>query len=73
MLTNNICLPGNRKWVENKVTGDIPEARALHVASIIGDSLVVFGGSSVFNEHTMSSEKYFNDTFTMSLGKTCLI
>lgn len=56
------------QWFQPKVTGDIPEGRGQHSAAVVGDKLVLFGGSSQFNPEMMGCNKFYGDTYVLSTG-----
>jgi len=37
--------------------------------AVVGDKLVLFGGSDVFNSSDMSCNKTYGDTYTLSISK----
>ena len=57
------------QWLQPAVQGAIPEARGVHTATVVGDQLVLFGGSAEFNPGMNQCLKYFNDLHFMSTGR----
>merc|ERR1711976_814647 len=43
----------SQEWLQPALEGDIPPARGSHTATVVGDQLLVFGGSSDFSREIM--------------------
>ena len=56
-------------WLQPSIQGDVPEARGVHTAVVVGDNLVLFGGSGNFNSESMQCNSYYNDVHTIKTGK----
>lgn len=57
------------EWLQPEVLGDLPSPRGLHTTTLVGDRLLVFGGSSSFNTETMSCGDFHNDMYSISTGE----
>lgn len=57
-----------KEWLQPKVTGDLPEGRGQHSVAVVGDKLVLYGGSGEFSPETMMCQKFFGDTYTLPVG-----
>ena len=57
------------QWLQPAVQGTRPAARGVHSATVVGDQLVVFGGSAEFNPGMNQCLKYFNDVHTVPTSK----
>jgi hypothetical protein len=64
-----IYLTDTKEWLQPTVSGDLPAARGQHSAAVVGDHLVLYGGSSDFSAELMVCQKYFTDTFILNTGK----
>ncbi|XP_048583339.1 putative adagio-like protein 2 isoform X3 [Nematostella vectensis] len=58
-----------QEWLQPSVSGALPAPRGVHTMSALCGNLVVFGGSSEFDESTMQCQQYHNDTFLLSADK----
>ena len=63
--------------MQPSVLGTVPPARGVHTATVVGDHLVIYGGSSDFDQETMQCQQYYKDchvvpTGTTSAGQTIL-
>ncbi|KAL4227507.1 F-box only protein 42 [Mactra antiquata] len=56
------------QWLQPKVNGDIPASRGQHSVSIVGDKLILYGGSADFNSEIMMCQKFYGDTFVLPIG-----
>lgn len=55
--------PSNLRWQNVSPTGQIPVPRGYHTANLVGDKLVVFGGSD--------GHECFSDVHVCDLSKFC--
>ena len=51
------------------MSGDLPEGRGQHSVGIVGDKLVMYGGSSQFSSEIMMCMKFHGDTFTVPISE----
>ena len=58
-----------KEWMQPKVQGDMPESRGQHCVAVVGEQLVLYGGSSHFSPETMMCSKLYGDTFVLQKGK----
>lgn len=56
------------EWMQPVMQGKIPPARGVHTATVVGDQLLLYGGSSDFDEETMQCQQYYNDCFIIPTG-----
>lgn len=57
-----------KEWLQPTVQGDIPEARGQHSVVVAGDKLVLYGGSALFSPETMMCQKFYGDSYVLSIG-----
>ncbi|XP_053389777.1 rab9 effector protein with kelch motifs-like [Mercenaria mercenaria] len=57
-----------KEWLQPNVSGDIPEARGQHSVAVVGDQLVLYGGSSEINQEIMICQKFHGDTYVLRLA-----
>lgn len=57
-----------KEWLQPEVSGDLPKARGQHSVAVVGDKLVLYGGSSDFSPEVMACQKYYNDTYVLPIG-----
>lgn len=55
----------SRQWLQPELLGSPPGGRGLHTATVVGDRLVVYGGSSQFNRETMQCGVHHNDLYLL--------
>ena len=64
-----LLLPADTaEWMQPKVTGAVPASRGVHTCSVVGDYLVLFGGSAKFDPESRQCEEYFSDTHYIHTG-----
>lgn len=56
-----------KQWLQPTVEGDVPEGRGVHTLTVVGDQLVLYGGSSDFRD--MQCHKFYNDVHVMATSK----
>ena len=74
ILCNFVCLnkdlflyfTASRQWLQPTVEGSTPEGRGVHTVSVVGNQLVLYGGSSDFRD--MQCHKFYNDLHTIHTG-----
>ncbi|XP_033124130.1 rab9 effector protein with kelch motifs-like [Anneissia japonica] len=49
------------EWLQPTSKGSLPEARGSHTLTNVGETLVLFGGTSEFDTETMQCKKYHSD------------
>ncbi len=59
-----------KQWLQPTVQGATPEGRGVHTVTVVGDQLVMYGGSSDFRD--MQCHKFYNDLHMISTGKSYL-
>jgi len=59
----------SQRWLQPKMDGDAPPPRGSHVLAAVGDSIVMYGGSSDFNRNAGHCTKHLNDTFILQASK----
>lgn len=52
-----------------KQGGTVPEGRSQHSLGLIGNSVIMFGGTADFCPETNACNKFFTDTYIFSTGK----
>ncbi|XP_070543260.1 kelch domain-containing protein 1-like isoform X2 [Ptychodera flava] len=57
-----------KKWLQPTQKGCQPPARGVHTATVVGEHLVVFGGSSDFDPATMQCQNYYRDVYVCKTG-----
>ncbi|XP_060569590.1 kelch domain-containing protein 1-like [Ruditapes philippinarum] len=57
-----------KEWMQPEVLGDTPEARGQHCVAVVGDKLVMYGGTSHFNTETMMCSKLHGDTYVLQIA-----
>ena len=57
------------QWLQPTVQGTVPEGRGVHTVTVVGDQLVMYGGSSDFRD--MQCHKFYNDLHTVHTGECC--
>ncbi|KAL5004600.1 hypothetical protein ScPMuIL_018056 [Solemya velum] len=71
----NLCvdpyhkLKFTKEWLQPKVSGDIPPARGQHSVGVVGDSLVLYGGSGKFSPEIMQCQEFFSDVYILSTAE----
>ena len=55
-----------RQWLQPTVEGTTPEGRGVHTVTVVGDQLIMYGGSSDFKD--MQCHKFYNDLHTIHSG-----
>ena len=57
------------QWLQPTIQGSVLPGRGLHMATVAGHHLVVFGGSSEFDPECNACSTFYNDTYTMKTGE----
>ena len=57
-----------RQWLQPTVSGSVPDGRGVHTVTVVGENLVLFGGSSDFSN--MQCHKFYNDIYTLKIGES---
>ncbi|KAK3096994.1 hypothetical protein FSP39_005475, partial [Pinctada imbricata] len=52
-----------QEWLQPKVTGDVPSGRGQHSVAVVGDCLILHGGTSNFNKEIMQCQEFHSDTY----------
>lgn len=56
------------EWLQPSTSGSIPPGRGVHTATLVGDQLVLYGGSSDFDGETMQCQEYHGDVYLIAKG-----
>ena len=59
------------EWLQPSTSGSIPHGRGVHTATLVGDQLVLYGGSSDFDGETMQCQEYHGDVYLIAKGIVC--
>ena len=62
------CIVDTRQWLQPSIEGDLPCGRGLHTATVVGDSLLLYGGSSDFDPETNQCQTFHGDAYSMKTG-----
>lgn len=54
------------EWLQPSTSGSIPHGRGVHTATLVGDQLVLYGGSSDFDGETMQCQEYHGDVYLIA-------
>lgn len=57
-----------KEWMQPAVSGDLPKPRGQHCVAVVGDQLVLYGGSSDFSAEVMACQKFYNDTYVLPIA-----
>nr|XP_006820713.1 PREDICTED: kelch domain-containing protein 1-like [Saccoglossus kowalevskii] len=57
-----------KEWMQPSLTGNLPTERGVHTVTVVDKSLVLFGGSSQFNDQTMECQQYFSDVHVCKIA-----
>jgi N-acetylneuraminic acid mutarotase len=63
--TLDVSDPKNMKWEEQKIRGRVPDPRGYHTANLVGNVMIVVGGSN--------AKDFFPDVWCLDLGTSYFI
>nr|KAG5708616.1 hypothetical protein BaRGS_033037 [Batillaria attramentaria] len=60
-----------KEWLKPQLKGAAIAARGQHTAVVVGQQLVVFGGTGQFSPETMQCQEFYTDTFRINTEEVC--